>query len=311
VFYSNFQEPQEKFLGTKRKIVKKGNKKKIAEIKETFFYIPILETIQIQLDSIKFLEVVMNGQKQSSNPNIVQDFCDGTYIYEHPIFSCDKSSLKILLYYDDVNVVNPKNNKVHSLGFFYYQLANLPPEYRSKTTSIQLLAVCKKQYIKDYGLDPILQPLVEELKILGSDVGHSFIVGDGNLYLRGALLAVLADTPASQAVGGYKEGVGGARRKCRHCMATFEQMQDHFIEEDFELRSKETHTLQLQKLEDAPSSFLKRYYSKQYGINSRAKILEAPCVDVTQQLPQDIMHVFLEGILSNHLKYFLNRCISD
>jgi len=112
-------------------------------------------------------------------------------------------------------------------------------------------------------------------------------------------------------VGGYKEGVGGARRKCRHCMATFNQMQNHFVEEDFELRSKDTHDLQLQKLEDAPSTFLKHYYSKQFGINSRAKILEAPYVDVTQQPPQDIMHVFLEGILTNHLKYFLHHCLSE
>jgi len=147
----------------KRKIVKKGNKKKIAEVKETYYYIPILETIQTQLDSKRFLETVIAGEKQSCDANILHDFCDGTYMLEHPLFSCDISALKILLYYDDVNVVNPKNNKVHSLGFFYYQLANLPPEYRSKLRSIQLFAVCKKQYIKKYGLDPILEPFVEEL----------------------------------------------------------------------------------------------------------------------------------------------------
>ena len=208
---------------------------------------------------------------------------------EHPIFGCDNQAIQILMYYDDVNVVNPTNNKIHQLGFFYYQLANLPPEYRSKLKSIQLFAICKKNYIKDYGLNTVLHPFVQELKILGTDTGHPFAIGEGVLYLRGALLAVLADTPASQAVGGFKEGVGGARRKCRNCMATFEEMQNLFFQDDFELRSQKEHDQQLQKLENATSKFLQSYYSKQYGINTRAEVLDAPFFTVTQQLPQDIM----------------------
>ena len=38
--------------------------------------------------------------------------------------------------------------------------------------------------------------------------------------LSGAMLAFVADTPAAAKVGGFKEGVGGAERKCRHCMCT-------------------------------------------------------------------------------------------
>lgn len=305
------KEPIKKVLGKKNAVVKRGNKKLIAEIEHAFYYIPILETIQVQLNSPKFLEFVVDGQKQTLNPNILRDFCNGTFVSEHCLFGCDNQALKILMYYDDVNVVNPTNNKIHQLGFFYYQLANLPPEYRSKVKSIQLFAICRKEYIKVYGLNAALVPFVHELKILGSDNGHPFAVGEGFLYLRGALLAGLADTPASQAIGGFKEGVGGARRKCRNCMATFDQMQELFLEEDFELRSNKKHKEQLETLENAPSKFLQAYYSKQYGINSRAKVLDAPFFNVTQQLPQDIMHVFLEGILASHLKYFLKQCFNE
>lgn len=56
------------------------------------------------------------------------------------------------------------------------------------------------------------------------------------MRLRGALLAVIADTPASQLLGGYKELVGGAKRKCCHCMTDFDEMQQNFVE-DFLLRS--------------------------------------------------------------------------
>ena len=42
--------------------------------------------------------------------------------------------------------------------------------------------------------------------------------------MKGAVLLMLADTPAAHAIGGFKVGVGFALRKCRHCMATKETM---------------------------------------------------------------------------------------
>ena len=174
-----------------------------------------------------------------------------------------------------------------------------------------VFAICQKQHIKKYGLNTVLKPFVQYLNILGSNHGHPFNVGKGIWYLRGAPLAVIADTPASQAFGGFKEGVGGARRKCRHCITSFAQMQNYLCEEDFALRSKEEHEKQLQKIENASSNYLASFYSKDYGINDRAEVLPAPHFDVCEQLPQDIMHIFLEGVIGDHLKHFLNHCITD
>ena len=42
---------------------------------------------------------------------------------------------------------------------------------------------------------------------------------------RGTLVAFVGDTPAVNLAGGFKEGVGRAMRKCRHCMATDMQIQ--------------------------------------------------------------------------------------
>lgn len=140
---------------------------------------------------------------------VMEDLSDGTLVHSHPLFSTDDRSLKILLYYDDVNVVNPLTNKMHKIGFFYYQLANICNKYRSKLKSIHLFATCDVRHIKKYGMDKILEPLVEELKVLASDSGHPFEIAGGKVFLRGSVLAILADTPASQALGGYKESVGG------------------------------------------------------------------------------------------------------
>ena len=48
----------------------------------------------------------------------MRDYCDSPSFKEHPLFRDDPNALKIQLYYDDVEVVNPLggNTKVHKLG---------------------------------------------------------------------------------------------------------------------------------------------------------------------------------------------------
>ena len=46
------------------------------------------------------------------------------------------------------------------------------------------------------------------------------------MWLQGALIAFIGDTPASNKVGGFKESVSLAYRKCRQCLATFDMIQE-------------------------------------------------------------------------------------
>ena len=151
----------------------------------------------------------------------------------------------------------------------------------------------------------MFEPLVKDLKVLGTHMGYPFSVFGGQVLLRGAFLAFLADTPASNLGAGFKESVGDARRKCRHCIATYDTMQEYFTEGEFTLRCKDSHEEQLKKLENALSNFLRDYYSKIFGVNQRSILQDAAFLDVCQQFLQDIMHVFLEGILAYELKYLL------
>ena len=45
------------------------------------------------------------------------------------------------------------------------------------------------------------------------------------IQLHGALIGFVGDTPALGRVGGFKESVGAAFRKCCECMATESQIQ--------------------------------------------------------------------------------------
>lgn len=56
-------------------------------------------------------------------------------------------------------------------------------------------------------------------------------------------------------------------------MATWEEMQEHFIEEDFVLRDSIRHEEQLSVIENAASEYLRKLYSKHYGINDWSKML--------------------------------------
>ena len=197
-YFFSIQEPRAVVLGRKRVIAKCNNKKRIIEKPEEFYYVSILRTIEMQLSgSSEILNMVYRGSVLPREQGLMEDFTDATIVHTHPLFAIDDRSLKILLYYDDVNVVNPLTNKVHKIGFFYYQLANICCKHRSKLKSIHLFATCKVDYIKKYGIDEILKPLLEELKILAGDYGYPFQVARGHLYLHGSVLAFLADTPAS------------------------------------------------------------------------------------------------------------------
>ena len=83
--------------------------------------------------------------------------------------------MKIILYYDDVEITNEHTKRKHKLAMFYFQLANLYPELKS----INLVAIVEYRYLKKHGMDKILAPFIEDLKRLGRDTGVDFKVHGG------------------------------------------------------------------------------------------------------------------------------------
>ena len=121
---------------------------------------------------------------------------------------------------------------------------------------------------------------------------YTFNLDGFHLPLRGAVKAVAADTPASHYIAGYKEGVGGALRKCRHCNTDYDRMQNYFEEEDFMPRTLQQHLRQCQVMDQ--SQTLRDHHSTNYGITRRSILCDFPFFNITQQIPQDIMHMLFE-----------------
>ena len=106
-------------------------------------------------------------------------------------------------------------------------------------------------------------------------------------------------------MAGYKEGVGGALRKCRHCNTDYETMQNNFEEEKFLPRTLGQHLRQCQVLDQ--SETLREHHSTNYGINRRSVLCDFPFFNVTRQMPQDIMHI---SFLKEHYHMSLDTCVN-
>lgn len=67
--------------------------------------------------------------------------------------------------------VKPLGSKTgtHKLGFMYVIIKSLPQKFLSSLSSHFLLAVYKSGDAKTYGLDTVLNPIIEELKVLETE----------------------------------------------------------------------------------------------------------------------------------------------
>lgn len=272
-----------------------NNKKKIVENKNSYgYYIPIKSTLAKLLQNSNFRKFWSDEAKRPDIGNIAS---------AHTVMINNPNAWKLVLYHDDINVTNPLSNKSHKLSLFYYSFSFLPS---SQLDSIFLLAVAKTEAIHSspQSLDALLTPFVEEMKVFGNE-GVEF----GNDFVHIALTSVVADTPAANYLGGFKEGVGWAKRKCRSCMGTYEEIQEKFFEEEFEMRELPKHLIYCSEIKKSETKGEEKSLSVEYGINFLSKLNEVPGFDLTKMFPQDIMHVELEGSLAREIYLFLTDVI--
>ena len=54
----------------------------------------------------------------------------------------------------------------YNTALFYYTLGNLNPRLRADLKAIQLIAVVKHTYLKQYGLHSVLKPFIDDMNML-------------------------------------------------------------------------------------------------------------------------------------------------
>ena len=195
----------------------------------------------------------------------------------------------------------------NKLLMVYYTLGNIDPKYRSKLSAIRLLAIAKSSDLSRYTVDVILDRIKKDLDVLYQGVKIQTAVGERTIY--GAVISLCGDTLAQHEFAGFKEGVGFALCKCRHCDCTAEDMQTNFDEKYFNKRTVEGHLRQCSDIEKASTDLVRNHLKTTYGINRRSSLVDFPGFNLIEQTPQDIMHIILEGIAPMEIKCVLNHLI--
>ncbi|XP_058851954.1 uncharacterized protein LOC131699402 isoform X2 [Acipenser ruthenus] len=302
----SYVEPKEVVLGHRIGHKKKNHKRQMTMVDDTFIYISLLDSLKQLLSSKPICDMILSPPLYA-DPSVLSNMCDGHIFRSHPLFVEHQTGLQILLYYDEAEVDNPIGNKAgkHKLGMFYYTLGNINVRYRSKLEAIRLLAIIKSQDKKKYGIDRVLKEIQANLTELSNGVEmHGRVV-------HGAAISFSGDTLAAHEVGGFKEGVGFAFQKCRHCECTFDRMQNHFIDSDFVTYCREMHEVRIAEIERAATDDLRNVLRTVYGINRRSELTNFPYFNVTSMLPEDIMHVILEGVAQYEVKECLKFWIHN
>lgn len=133
-----------------------------------------------------------------------------------------KNVLVIVLHFLEFEVCNPlgsKRNK-HKLCAIYY-------------------TIVRYSLVKQFGLDEIFKPLIDDLKKLSSE-GITVLVDGVEENVCAAVTVISADNLSSHLIGGFSMSFN-VGRICWYCMATHSNIKRCFNESDFVLRTTDVH----------------------------------------------------------------------
>ncbi|CAF0827652.1 unnamed protein product [Brachionus calyciflorus] len=120
------------------------------------------------------------------------------------------------------------------------------------------------------------------------------------INLKGSISYLVADNLASNSIGGFIESFNTSGY-CRFCLLTKEKIQETFDEDISQMRTKESYLNDCNNQKDTNH---KKIHSN--GVKNDSCLNELQFFNVTNGLPPDLMHDFLEGVIPNNLLLLLN-----
>ena len=306
--FCHFIKPKEVLLG-EHYVCKRGQRKMVLK-KEVGYNIPFKKTLELLLNQREYYHYYTNNHYSADE--FMRDICDGDVVKEHKFNAENKSFLQLILSFDDLEIQNPlRANKCHHISMFYFQIANIPCEYRSKLKSIFLLATAKSKNLSQFGFQNLLKDFIETVNSLRTTGVPMWIAGK-QVQIFGDLLFFIGDGLGSCQIGQFKLP-GFSWKPCWKCNVSSHTIRDHFNANKFTARTTISYNEQCSNLEDPALGSTERNQRKMmYGLNGRSCLSKIIDFDVNQQILMDITHVLLEGLVPNVLALFLiQTCIED
>ena len=251
----NYVEPVEKNLGYRIEDRYDASLEETVPTKvyETFQYVPIIDVLKLILSNKEARYYIMFERTASIDLNVLSSFVDGETCLNHEFFQKYKNAIRLKIYYDEFEIVNPLGSKtgIHKIGGFYFVIDNLPPHVNSAVSNIHIFTLCYDADAVKYSFKEILRPFLADLRKLESDGGVPIDLAGEEFILRASISALCGDGLAIQKL--YEMLSPSCNYFCRMCMISREELHNG-SDGPFEKRSKELHATQLQMLADNPGN---------------------------------------------------------
>lgn len=135
-------------------------------------------------------------------------------------FQVHKNTIQIQLYF----------------GTFYFTINNFPIYVNSKLKNIFLVALCYNANIKEFGINPVLEVIVKNIKILET---QGIFIESLNIYLKGTLISTSCDNLAGAMLLGMNKSFN-SHYYCKICTMSKEKAQKACIADLSLLRTTES-----------------------------------------------------------------------
>ncbi|KAK3930893.1 LOW QUALITY PROTEIN: PTS system EIIBC component SAR0193, partial [Frankliniella fusca] len=278
----------------KKTVKTKTGQEKI--VNRFLYYISILETVKA-----RFLDKSLNLKLTVIREDgILQDVVDGIIFQTNVLYKDNPLSLRIILYQDGVEIVNPLGHakKKHKVIAVYLSILNLPEHVRSQIHATKLVALCKK---KDFVHSVLYGGIVDDLKLLETEG----VIVPGYGRVKAGLVCIAGDNLGSHNLGGFGENFSSSNYFCRFCMVyrpTFKLPHGECL--SFTLRDVQSYTEAAEK-----GQHLKDGYK---GVKCNSVFNELQSFHVCKPgLPRCIGHELMEGVIAADSKLFIDYYIAD
>lgn len=147
--------------------------------------------------------------------NVLCDIYDGSVFKSNVLFQESDLTLKLILYQDAFEVVNPLGSarKKHKILGVYLTLTNFDPHFRSNIDQMQLVLLCKEKDLKYFGHDIIFSKMLSDLR----DLEVNRLISSEHVF-KATLFCIIGDNLGSHCIGGFTENFSTSQYFCRYCL---------------------------------------------------------------------------------------------
>lgn len=298
-------KPQQKILGTiyRPSLDRQSGRTDQKEVEETFQYIPLDTNLKLFLSQPGCMSSIIQANKTSQEDKVLDSFRDGCYHKNRSAIQEEENAvdIDIILYNDDFESVNPLGSKKgkHKVLAVYLSVASLPRKYQSKLDNILLVALAKSSLVSKYGIDAILQPIVDDFEHLYHSGIELDIPGEFVGIVKPKLLQAVGDNLALNTVLGFTSSFS-ANFFCRYCKTHKSDTRRQTVENIALLRTQENVDADIEQGD-----------LSQTGLHRSCALNRLSYYHVSHNKAPDLMHDFLEGILPFELKIVIGELVKQ